>query len=78
MEKVFRVWIAWSGSSEYILIWCSFGTKEEIFELSADHEGLQINCPYWFYQGHLCRETELLSTRIRFRNFSVSDERGSI
>ena len=31
-----------------------------------------------FYLGHLGGETGLLSTRFCFRNFSVSDERGSV
>ena len=42
------------------------------------HGRLQISRPYQFYQGHLGRETGLLSTRFRFRNFSLSDERGSV
>ena len=39
---------------------------------------LQINHRYQLYQGHLGRETGLLSTLFRFRKFSVSDERGSV
>ena len=53
-----------SRSSERILIWCFCGTKEEIFR---DHGRLQIS--WKFYEGHLGRETGLLSTRFHSRDF---------
>ena len=43
-------------------------------KFSSYHWRLQINRSYKFYQEHLGWETGLLSTRIRFRNFSVSDD----
>ena len=53
-------------SSESILIWCSCGTKAEIFELSRATGNSR---PYLFYQEHLGLETGLISTRFRFRKW---------
>ena len=61
---MFNCWISSSRSSGRILIWCSCGTKAEIFELSRATADLP---PLLMLSGASRPENWTLSTRFRLR-----------
>ena len=67
-----RMWVFsyYSRSSQRILIWCSCGTKEEIFELSRATTNEQ---PLLILSG-----APRSGNWTPFSIFSVGDERGSV